>query len=173
MLLCVENTKSWQKKIEDRIHRITDEKAKIRFYRVLFLPSLSFYRGDWSRCKTKYSFSEKQFINSLWEKYGKYHLNELLAAIYELHISELLPEVLPAVSTSFSKAKDESTDFVDIAISKNEDRINEIITTSFVEKDDQIKQDGSLTAAFESLLELLIEYNIEASAVILDEFRIH
>ena len=165
--------KKLAEKIENRVKIITNEEAKIRLYRVLFLPSLSFYHGDWSGCKTKYSYSEKQFINSLWEKYGKYHLNELLAAIYELHIRELIPEVLPGISTSFIKADEERTSFVDLVISKNKARINEIITTAFIERNDQIKQNGTLTAAFESFLELLIEYNIEVAAVILDEFRIH
>ena len=93
--------------------------------------------------------------------------------MYELHISELLPEVLPAVSLSFSKAREQETDSVGVAIRQNSLRINEIITTAFVVKEDQIKSSVQLTAAFESFLNLLVEFNVEMAAVILDEFRIH
>ena len=93
--------------------------------------------------------------------------------MYELHTSELLPEVLPAVSFSFSKAREQETDSVGVAIRQNSLRINEIITTAFVVKEDQIKSSVQLTAAFESFLNLLVEFNVEMAAVILDEFRIH
>ena len=93
--------------------------------------------------------------------------------MYELHISELRPEVLPAVSLSFSKAREQETDSVGVAIRQNSLRINEIITTAFVVKEDQIKSSVQLTAAFESFLNLLVEFNVEMAAVILDEFRIH
>ena len=165
--------KSIAEKIESNILRIPDGKAQIQLYRVLFLPSTGFYCGDWSNCKTSYSYPEKQFINSLWEKYGQYHLKGLLMAIYELHTRELLPEVLPAICLSFSNAKEQATDSVAVAISQSRVRINEIITTAFAEKEDQIKSSSQLTAAFESFLGLLIEFNFEMAAVTLDEFRIH
>ena len=165
--------KSITERIEVQVLRIPDEKARIQLYRVLFLPSPKFYRGDWSNCRTCYSYLDKQFLNSLWEKYGQYHLKALLTALFELHTCELLPEVLPAVFLSFSKAREQETDSVGAAISQNILRINEIITTAFVEKEDQIKRYAQLTEAFESFLELLIEFNVEMAAVILDEFRIH
>ena len=165
--------KSITEKIEAHVLNVPDEKAKIQLYRVLFLPSPGFFSGDWSNCKTSYSYLEKQFINSLWEKYGQYHLDAMLTTIYELHISELLPEVLPAVNHSFQKAKEQCPGFVSIVIRQNRSRINEIITTAYVEKDDQIKQSRQLSEAFESLLELLVEYKNEIGSVILDEFRIH
>lgn len=93
--------------------------------------------------------------------------------MYELHICELLPEVLPAVCLSFKKAKEEETDSVGAVISQYRFRINEIITTAFVDKEDQIKENAQLSAAFESFLDLLIEFNVEMAAVLLDEFRIH
>lgn len=165
--------KSITGRIEVQVLRIPDEKARIQLYRVLFLPSPKFYRGDWSNCRTGYSYLDKQFLNSLWEKYGQYHLKTLLMAIYELHTRELLPEVLPAICISFSNAKEQATDSVEVAISQNRVRINEIITTAFAEKEDQIKRSSQLTAAYESFLGLLIEFNFEMAAVILDEFRIH
>ena len=165
--------KSITERIENQVLRITDEKARIQLYRVLFLPSPKFYHGDWSNCRTCYSYLDKQFINSLWEKYGQYHLKALLTALFELHTCELLPEVLPAVSLSFSKAREQMTDSVGAAISQNRVRINEIITTAFVDKEDQIKRNAQWTEAFESFLDLLIEFNVEMAAVILDEFRIH
>lgn len=159
--------------VESHILNIEEEKARIQLYRVLFLPSPKFYHGDWSRCKTSYSYLEKQFINTLWGKYGKYHLTALLTAMYELCINELLPDVLPSVSTSFSKAREDETDSVETAITQNREEINRIITTAFVESEDQIKQYFQLTEAFESFLEMLVEFNVEIAAVILDEFRIH
>ena len=165
--------KSIAERIEAQVLRIPDEKVRITLYRVLFLPSPEFYRADWSNCRTSYSYLDKQFINSLWEKYGRYHLEALLTAMYELHICELLPEVLPAVCLSFKKAKEEETDSVGAVISQYRFRINEIITTAFVDKEDQIKENAQLSAAFESFLDLLIELNVEMAAVLLDEFRIH
>ena len=165
--------KSITERIEVQVLRIPDKKARIQFYRVLFLPSPKFYRGDWSNCRTCYSYLDKQFINSLWEKYGQYHLKALLTALFELHTCELLPEVLPAVFLSFSKAREQKTDSVGAAITQNRVRINEIITTAFVDKEDQIKCNAKLTEAFESFLDLLIEFDVEMAAVILDEFRIH
>ena len=165
--------KSITERIENQVLRITDEKAQIQLYRVLFLPSPKFYHGDWSNCRTCYSYLDKQFINSLWEKYGQYHLKALLTALFELHTCELLPEVLPAVFLSFSNAKEQETDSVGAAISQNRVRINEIITTAFVDKEDQIKCKAQLTEAFESFLDFLIEFKVEIAAVILDEFRIH
>lgn len=167
------NYKSIAEKIEVQVLSVLDEKARIQLYRVLFLPSPKIYGGDWSNCRTSYSYLDKQFLNSLWEKYGQYHLKALLTAMYELHTCELLPEVLPAVFLSFSKAREQETDSVGAAISQNIVRINEIITTAFVDKEDQIKRYAQLTEAFESFLELLIEFNVEMAAVILDEFRIH
>ena len=160
-------------KIDAHIHKIANENARIQFYRVLFLPSPKFYFADWNTYKTTYSFPEKQFICSFWENYGQQHLNELLTAIYELHIDELLPEALPALNTSFQRAKEASAGLVKKTIYQNNTIINEIITTAFIKYDDQIKQSEPLSTAFESLLELLIEYNVEIAAVILDEYRIH
>lgn len=160
-------------KIEAHILRVPDEKVQIQLYRVLFLPSPRFYCGDWSNCRTAYSYFDKQFINSLWEKYGQYRLSALITAIYELHIGELLPEALLAINNSFKKACEDGTDSVETTIAQNRERINRIITTSFVTKEDQIKQSIQLTAAFESFLELLIDFNVEVAAVLLDEFRIH
>ena len=165
--------KNITERIENQVLRITDEKARIQLYRVLFLPSPKFYGGDWSNCRTTYSYSEKQFINSLWEKYGQYHLKALLTAMYELHTCELLPEVLPAICLSFSKAKEDGTDSVGSVVNQSRTRINEIITTAFVEKEDQIKNSSQLTTTFETFLKLLVEFNVELAAVILDEFRIH
>ena len=165
--------KSIAESIEAQVLHIPDGKVRIQLYRVLFLPSPKFYRGDWSNCRTSYSYFDKQFINSLWEKYGQYHLKALLTAMYELHTSELLPEVLPAIYLSFHKAKAEGTDAVGTVISQNKVRINEIITTAFVEKEDQIKCSAQLSAAFESFLDFLVEFNVEVAAVVLDEYRIH
>lgn len=161
------------KKIESRVLSIQDEYAQIQMYRALFLPQQKYYYGDWTACKTEYSYSDKQFLNCFWEKYGHYHLNELLTAIYELQINKLLPEVLPSVYGSFFKAQEECSSTVDSIIARHKQIINRIVTTAFVENNDQIKMSQQLIDAYESLLELFVEHNVEIAAVILDEFRIH
>ncbi len=93
--------------------------------------------------------------------------------MYELHTSELLPEVLPAICFSFHKAAAEGTDWAGAVISQNRVRISEIITTTFVEKEDQAKCRVQLSAAFESFLDFLVEFNVEMVAVILDKYRPH
>lgn len=160
-------------KIESRVLAIQDEYAQIQMYRALFLPQQKYYYGDWTACKTEYSYSDKQFLNCLWEKYGQYHLDELLTAVYELQINKLLPEVLPSISRSFFKAKAASSSSIDTTIARHKQIINRIITTAFVESNDKIKMSQQLTNAYESLLELLVEHNVEIAAVLLDEFRIH
>ena len=61
----------------------------------------------------------------------------------------------------------------DRKIKENEIIINEIITKLLLDFNDKIKSDKELTLAFEELLELLVEMDMEEAAVILDEFRVH
>jgi hypothetical protein len=48
-----------------------------------------------------------------------------------------------------------------------------IITKTFLDFSDKIKQDDDLTKAFEEILEMLVEISYEEAATILDEFRVH
>ena len=55
----------------------------------------------------------------------------------------------------------------------NEFIINKIITKAFLDYTDAIKSDYELIEAFEKFLEILIEFDVEEAAVILDEFTVH
>ena len=48
-----------------------------------------------------------------------------------------------------------------------------IITKTYLDFSDQIKQDDDLIEAFEEILEMLIGMGYEEAATILDEFRVH
>ena len=128
--------------------------------------------GDWSKIKTNYSYADKQFLNMQFTKYGKYHIKELLRTIYQMHMNELLPEILISIRNSFQYAKLEKDKFKR-SIKEQENIVRWIILKSFITYDDKIKQDQELIEAYEDILEILIDLNYEYAAVILDEFRIH
>ena len=128
--------------------------------------------GDWSKIKTNYSYVDKQFLNKQFTKYGKYHIKELLRTIYQMHMDELLPEILISIRNSFQNAKSEVNKFKK-SIREQEAIVQLIILKSFITYSDKIKQDQELIEAYEDILEILINLNYEQAAVILDEFRIH
>lgn len=128
--------------------------------------------GDWSKIKTTYSYADKQFLNKQFAKYGKYHIKELLRTIYQMHMDELLPEILISIRDSFQNAKSEVNKFKK-SIREQEVIVQLIILKSFITYGDKIKQDQELIEAYEDILEILIDLNYELAAVILDEFRIH
>lgn len=158
--------------IEEKILQIDEEYVRRQLYQSLMLSVTRYSCVDWSKCITSYSFSDKQFLNEQFSKYGKYHVVKLLETIYQLHIDELLPEILVSIRNSFRDAKTESTKFTrDIREQKN--IVNMIILKSFVRCSDMIKQDQGLITAYQDILEILIDLNYEEAAVILDEFRVH
>ena len=53
------------------------------------------------------------------------------------------------------------------------DSLHYIVVLSFLNYQDEIKQDEDLTKAYENLLENLIDLNSERAAVLLDELRLH
>lgn len=131
-----------------------------------------YYKVDWSKIKTTYRYSDKQFLNEQFTKYGKYHIEELLETIYQMHIDELLPEILISIRNSFQSAKSDIYRFEE-SIRNQEVIVQMIILKSFIVYSDKIKQDQELTEVYEDILEILIELNYEQAAVILDEFRIN
>lgn len=163
--------------LESKIIAIEEEQVRVELYKSLIL-SITTYggAGDWSKCPSGYSYQDKKFLNNLFEKYGRFHLKEMLNTIYKLHLEKLLPEILLSVRDAFKdvsqKNKSSSDAFVEII--KNEKTIVLImISKAFLDFSDEIKQDDDLTKAFEEILEMLVEINYEEAATILDEFRVH
>ena len=158
--------------IEKKVNDIDEEYVRIQLYKSLMLSVTRYCTGDWSKIKTNYSYVDKQFLNKQFTKYGKYHIKELLRTIYQMHMDELLPEILISIRNSFQNAKSEVNKFKK-SIREQEAIVQLIILKSFITYSDKIKQDQELIEAYEDILEILINLNYEQAAVILDEFRIH
>lgn len=158
--------------IEEKIELISVEHVRRQLYQSLMFSVTRYSCGDWSKCRTSYSFSDKQFLGGQFTKYGKYNIRALLRTIYQLHMDELLPEILVSIKNSFQDAKVESNKFAR-DIQEQKYIVNMIILKSFVEYSDAIKRDQEFSTAYQEILDMLIELNYEEAAVILDEFRVH
>lgn len=163
--------------LENKILSINSEKVKIELYKSLTL-SVTTYggSGDWSKCLSGYSYQDKQFLNTMFSKYGKYHLKEMLDTICKLHVNKLLPEILLSVRDSFVGVLQGNKQSLDKIVGVVRDKkyiILTMITKAYLDFSDQIKQDEDLIKAFEEILEMLIEMGYEEAATILDEFRVH
>ncbi len=89
-----------------------------------------------------------------------------------MKLEKLLPHILISVKTVIEfVVKESSNDKT--CLSKVEYIVNQLITISFLNFSDEIKNDAELTEAFENILQILISLSIPHAAVILDEFRIH
>ena len=97
---------------------------------------------------------------------------KFLNVIYQLHIKDLLPEVLIPLNISLRKMKDKQIEFERI-IKERKNIINLIITKAFLDFSDKIKEDVELTQSFEEFLTMLVSCDLEEAAVILDEFLLH
>lgn len=97
--------------IEKKVNDIDEEYVRIQLYKSLMLSVTRYCTGDWSKIKTNYSYVDKQFLNKQFTKYGKYHIKELLRTIYQMHMDELLPEILISIRNSFQNAKSEVNKF--------------------------------------------------------------
>lgn len=163
--------------LESKIIGIKEETVKVELYKALIL-SITTYgsSGDWSKCPSGYSYQDKQFLNVLFSKYGRFHLKEMLDTIYKLHLDKLLPEILLSVRDAFknvSQTNKSRTDAFTEIIKEKKVIVLIIITKAFLDFSDKIKQDDDLTKAFEEILQMLVEINYEEAATILDEFRVH
>lgn len=158
--------------IEKKVNDIRDENVRIQLCKSLMLSVTRYCCGDWQKIRTNYSYIDKQFLNDQFSKYGKYHLKELLRTIYQLHMDELLPEILVSIKVSFDGAKVENKNFEE-SIKNQEYIVLLLILKSFITYSDKIKLDQELINAYEGILEMLVDLNYEEAAVILDEFRVH
>ena len=163
--------------LESNIIKIKEERVKVELYKSLIL-SLTTYggAGDWSKCSTGYSYQDKQFLNNLFSKYGKFHLKEILDTIYKLHLDKLLPEIILSVRDVLKNASQTKLSIPNMRseiVGHEKVIVLMMISKAYLDFSDQIKQDSELINAFEEILEMLIEMNCEEAAVILDEFRVH
>ena len=164
--------------LESRVNSVPEEKVRRELYKSLIL-SVTTYggSGDWSKCQSGYSYQDKLFLNSMFSKYGVYHVKKFIYTVYKLHYNKLLPEILLSVRDVFKIALEDKkgNKAFSEAIKDKETKIIilMIITSAFMDFSTQIKADADLTAAFEEILEILAEVNFEEAAVILDEFRVH
>lgn len=126
--------------IEKKVNDIDEEYVRIQLYKSLMLSVTRYCTGDWSKIKTNYSYVDKQFLNKQFTKYGKYHIKELLRTIYQMHMDELLPEILISIRNSFQNAKSEVNKFKK-SIREQEAIVQLIILKSFITYSDKIKQD--------------------------------
>ena len=125
--------------------------------------------SDWNKCETHYSYTDKLFLCKMWEKYyANNHEKDVIDAIYQMKIGELLPEVLPVVSMVVTslKSRQELTDEYGMII-------NTLVLKSLLDFSENIKSDNELHLAYEKILNSLIELGDESAAVILDEYRLH
>lgn len=162
------------KDIESKIAHICDERARNRLYSMMFLTLGKIHMRDWNELDTTYSYKDKMFLNGIWSKYGWLHFKNMLYVIDQMHITDLLPEVVVPLRESINKLMKDFTKCERTVKEKgNEIIINKIITKAFLNFADDIKSDNELTDAFEELLAMLVEFDMEEAAVILDEFRVH
>lgn len=160
------------KSVEIKITHISDDRARDRLYSMLFLTLGKFHMRDWNEIYTDYSYKDKMFLNTIWSEYGWLHFKNLLYVIDQMHINALLPEVIIPLNKSLYKLKKDFQKCEGI-VKENELIVNKIITKAFLDYTDAIKSDNDLTSSFEEFLGMLVEFNMEESAVILDEFRVH
>lgn len=160
------------KSSEAMITKIDDNKVRNRLYSMMFLTLGKFHMRDWNELHTEYLYKDKMFLNTIWSKYGWLHFKNFLYVIDQMHINALLPEILIPLNKSLYELK---KDFqkCDRIVKENEVIFNKIITKAFLDFTDAIKADNELTLAFERLLSMLVEFDTEEAAVILDEFRVH
>ena len=141
---------------------------------MLFLTLNEFHAIDWNELNTSYSYNDKTFLNELWSKYGKYHFSSFLQVVYQLHIKELLPELLLPLNDILTSLTEEERNLQEILESReNKTNLNFIITLAYLEYNKLIKQQNDLTKAYENILKILIKYQFEEAVVLLDEFLTH
>ena len=167
-----EACKSSVMQLENKINEISCKDFQYHLYKLLTLSANPNKLGNWGNCQTEYSYSDKQFLNELITKYGKYHLEDLLLTIYQLHIDKLLPEILISLNRAIMDAKEMDINYEPI-LKKGAGIVLCIISEAFLKHSDAIKSDRELTEAYESILTILVDVRFECAAVVLDEFRIH
>ena len=159
-------------KIEECILKLSEGWVKQELSRMLLLSFPRYIMEDLNKYQTSYSYIDKAFLTGIWSKYGYEHFIELINIIYQLHITELLPEIIIAIHESLMKLQCDQQ-ALKSQVNAVESILNMVITKAFLEFSDTIKDDAKLLAAYEGILEVLASIGVKEAAVILDEFRVH
>lgn len=162
-------------KLENKVRSINNLSVREDLYKILIL-SPGRFGGlyDWSQFQAEYSYQDKQFLNSLFCKYGCYHLGELIDVVYKLHIDKLLPDVIISIKNAFQKYTEyRGIDSFIRIIKEKEVVVLLIVTKAFLDFSDQIKEDTEITESYMYILTLLRDIGYAEAAVILDEFMKH
>lgn len=160
-------------KLEKRILTLPERWVKQKLSGMLLLSFPRYSVKDWNEYQTSYSYADKMFLIELWSRYGHDHFIELINIIYQLHITELLPEILIPIHGSIKNLEAGNRKELKQQVNAVKSTLNMIITKAFLGFSDKIKGDAELMTAFEGILVVLVSLRIEEAAVILDEFRIH
>ena len=162
-------------KLEEKIVKVASETVKEELYKsLIFSLTRSGGIGDWSKCPSSYSYQDKQFLNKMFNKYGGYHLSDLIDVIFKLHINDLLPEVLISVQNAFQNCIEYyGEDTLCRIVHEKSSLILLMITKAFLDFNEKIKEDVKLIESYEWILSKLRDIGYAEAAVILDEFRIH
>lgn len=160
-------------KIEERILTLPEGWVKQQLTGMLLLSFSKYTMKDWNELQTSYTYADKMFLVEIWSRYGYEHFIELINIIYQLHITELLPEILLPIHESIKKLEATDEEELKQQVNAVKSTLNMIITKAFLVFSDKIKGDAELMTAYEGILEVLVSLRVEEAAVILDEFRIH
>ena len=157
--------------IGEKLDGIVDNKTRIRLSRMMFVYTGPMFTNDFNDYETSFSFIDKQFLNQMWAKYGRYHFVDLMYLIYHYHIGELLPDVIIPIHKCLEyilEGEGKRTEVV-----KVEQLLNLVFSKAIVDFNAKIKQDCELATAFEGSLELLDKAGIKYASVLLDDYRVH
>lgn len=165
------------KKLEGIINFIANDFVKNELTKslIMFIPEFEMM-GDWSKCITQYSYTDKMFLSEMFEKYGGEHLEDLFLTIYKLQIKYLLPEILIPLNIAIVNSKElnkQKKQHFEKIIEDNKTILLIIVSKAYFDFNKEIKADVKITEAYENILEIMIELNYQEAALLLDEFRIH
>ena len=90
--------------LESKIGEIPNERVRKELYKSLTLSLSKYCHGDWSKATAIYTYEDKMFLNMQFEKYGKYHIKDMIQTIYQLRIDEVLPEILLSLNVACKEA---------------------------------------------------------------------
>lgn len=158
---------------EEKVKRISQARVRTELYRPLIFAFTVPLRDDWKKCKTSFSYKDKEFLNDQFSKYGKHHVKDIVFTIYMFHVDELLPEILISLYTVFEEAIKIDNKRFSYDIREMMAYIDLIILDAFMHHGEEIKKDNRLTEAYEGILSILVQMHSSQAAIILDEFRIH
>ena len=124
---------------------------------------------SWEGFTTSYSSEDKAYINSLFHKYGKYNLAQVIENAYALNSKELLPEILNSLSELIEQnCEEQIVEFI-----KVKNYLISICRTAFIEYKERIRSDAYLEKAYISILKTLVKLKMPEAAILLDAYHMY